>query len=1221
MGPGQHLGRADLPGGLAERLKKSWSMREEDSTVRLLRQEGVEGALPADGGAVEGGGARAVVRDALDCFWPGTKVGEVCVVAEGPERGAVIHSDLWPEPVEVLHIEQRGSAVELTVRGTRTRALSSKVLTQEQVAVLTIQRAEEIYPLNCDAEAFRVAAEGLRIRLAYLFDRHFAIGVSQIDPLPHQLEAVYDYLLRQPRIRFLLADDPGAGKTIMAGLVLKELKYRRLADRILIVVPANLADQWRAEMHEKFGETFVVIDRSSFANLYGANPWAQHDQVITRIDFARQDEVMAMLEAMDVPWDLVIFDEAHKLSAYRYGRKTKKTHRYRLGEVLSRKSQHMLLMTATPHRGDPDNFRLLLDLLDLNVSASNQIMHQSMADEERRRLFFLRRRKEDMLKPDGSPIFPERHAITVPYELEGPEWDLYNAVTAYVQEQRHLASERKNRNVGLTLTVMQRRLASSVRAIARTLGRRLERLQDELEKGAIAIAAQARERTAWEDEEFDEDDLTDEEASELAEQSLKYTTAQTVGELEAEIEQLRVLVAQAKRTEDLHRERKLEALRAEVLDREHIFTSNQKIIIFTEHRDTLTYLRERLTDWGLRSTEIHGSMSLEARKTQQERFLDPDGEVQVLVATDAAGEGINLQQCNLMVNYDIPWNPNRLEQRMGRIHRYGQNRATYAFNLVAANTREGDVLHRLLVKIEEQRAELGDSVYDVVGDIINERELTDLIWKAIESPGTLADLHAQIDERAKRENIERLRKARDEGLAISHIDFRAIMDEEREARANRVMPEYVEDFFARACALLGIRCERRPLDNDWRIEHVPAALRQQPDIRRRYGEILEQYSRFTFHKERAMDERARSRPIFVAPGHPLFEAVAAAVEQQYGSTLRCGTVLIDPDNGTPRLLWMLRGRVMDGNNATVGERLHFVTQVLDSPDNFERAGPSPIVDLAAWRQDLGGPPPAAMDGLRALARGRDAALTYAVNSLLADYRAELEQERQHRIKEQALEQAYAFQIHESNHRLADYRRKQQAGRDMALTIQNEERALDFLIQERERKRGEIRRERELTLDAPEAVGVAAVLPVGALAQIPAELPAGRPPAGGDPAARKAVEEAAMQLVMGYERSHGRTPNDVSAENKGWDILSTDGQGAVRFIEVKGAAGRGAVELTTNEYHKAKTLGADYWLYVVWDALNSPVLHTFFDPVNRLRIETRVLERHIVPVESLEAAGG
>ena len=874
---------------------------------------------------------------------------------------------------------------------------------------------------------------------------------------------------------------------------------------------------------------------------------------------------------------------------------------------------------------------MLIDLLDLSISANNPLLQQAMADGKQRRQFFLRRRKEGMRHPDGSLIFPERFAITVAFELAGPELDLYEAVTAYVRGQRQLASARPNRNVGFMLTVMQRRLASSVRAIARTLERRLKRLEDELAGGASALEAQARANAGWDDAEMDEDDSTDAEAEQLAEEALRFTTALTVEELRDEIQQLRGLVQQAQRTEGLHAERKLEALRSDVLDRERLFSSSQKLIIFTEHRDTLTYLREQLSNWGLNSTEIHGSMSLKARRKEQERFLDPEGDVQVLVATDAAGEGINLQKCNLMVNYDIPWNPNRLEQRMGRIHRYGQNRATYTFNLVADNTREGEVLHRLLTKIEEQRVSLGDSVYDVVGDIVSGRELTDLIWRAIENPGTIADLANFIDEKAKAENIEQLKSARDEGLAISDIDFHAIMQDEQEAKANRLMPQYVEDFFREACQLTGVRLERRPLDDDWRIPHVPAAIRQQPKITRRHGDVLTEYSRFTFHKERAMDPAARIRPAFMAPGHPLFEAVATTVERRYGNLLRRGAVLLDPDEGPARLLWMLRGRIVDGNNDTVGERVYFVTQSLDAPDTFTSAGPSPIVDLAAWTPTMGDFPADLLSGLRDLARSRDAVLGYAVDSLLMGYREEQEEERerQYGIKEQALGRSYTYLINESNERLGSHRRKQDAGRDMTLPIQNEERELERLIAERDEKTEALKRERNVSLASPEVIGVAAVLPVGVLgprAEVPPKAPSAaqperRPPDGGDPEVKKQVEMAAMTEAMDYERRQGRNPKDVGRENKGWDILSTDADGAIRFIEVKGSAGREAVQLTANEFNKAKTLTTDYWLYVVWNALTNPDLCTVQDPANTVAIETRVLERHIVRAEALEAVRG
>jgi len=223
---------------------------------------------------------------------------------------------------------------------------------------------------------FRLTAEAHRIRLAFQYDPHFAVSVSQVDPLPHQMDAVYTHLLTQPRIRFLIADDPGAGKTIMAGLLIKELKFRGLIERTLIITPANLTDQWRRELLDKFGETFSVVNRATINAAYGRNVWEDTPQCITSIDFvARQDDILNLLR--DVHFDLCIVDEAHQMAAYRYGTKVNKTQRYELGEFLREHTDHYLFLTATPHKGDPDNFALLLQLLDQDLYVNGHILAEA----------------------------------------------------------------------------------------------------------------------------------------------------------------------------------------------------------------------------------------------------------------------------------------------------------------------------------------------------------------------------------------------------------------------------------------------------------------------------------------------------------------------------------------------------------------------------------------------------------------------------------------------------------------------------------------------------------------------------------------------------------------------------------------------------------------------------------------------------------------------------
>jgi len=580
-------------------------------------------------------------------------------------EGSILEGPYWQEPVRVLSVKSRSNRLEVHAIGVHSQQHSAKLIaTEDFEAKVKISLPSERAAFDGNSVHFRLATEAHRIRLAYQYDPHFAVSVSQVDPLPHQLDAVYSRLLTQPRIRLLIADDPGAGKTIMGGLLIKELKLRGLIERILIVTPANLTDQWRRELHDKFGETFTVINRATVNNSYGRNVWEDNPQSITSVDFvSRQDDIRDLMR--DTRWDIVIVDEAHKMAAYRYGSKVNKTARYEFGEFLREHTDHLLFLTATPHKGDPDNFALLLQLLDKDLYTTGEILSEAGSHDENR--IMVRRLKEDMNKFDGTPCFPPRHVRTLPYELKGEELELYEAVTEYVKNNFQRAESEGNRNVGLALTVLQRRLASSVAAVTLSLDRRMKRLKGLRKLGKIKqefgeIPEELEDLTEAERWKF-EDDIVE-----------RLTLAGTMAELEAEIAELEQLVRKARHASQHINETKFEELRKVIS--EHVSGKNERLLIFTEHRDTLNFLLRRLKDLGFYCCTIHGGMPLPKRVDAERDFFEHCPSV--MVATEAAGEGINLQFCSLMVNYDIPWNPNRLEQRMGRIHRYKQKKETVA---------------------------------------------------------------------------------------------------------------------------------------------------------------------------------------------------------------------------------------------------------------------------------------------------------------------------------------------------------------------------------------------------------------------------------------------------------------------------------------------------------------------------------------------------------------
>lgn len=1082
-----------------------------------------------------------------------------------------MEGNFWPEPVRVLTVAEVGARVRLEVVGEESgRFYGESWLSPADMASLRV-KAPRGYTFSGDGEAAFLALEARRIRLAYLFDPLQAVHVSQVDPLPHQIDAVYHHMLRQARLRFLLADDPGAGKTIMAGLLLKELKYRGLVERALIVVPGHLIDQWLREMRERFGEAFRVVDRAALKGSWRENLWRSYPQLITSVDFAKQDDVLASLDEVD--WDLVIVDEAHKLSAWRYGDKTKKTQRYRLGEVLSKTSRYLLFLTATPHRGDPENFRLLLELLEPGMYATVDIL--SEASRRGENILFLRRLKEDLKTFDGVPLFPPRHVHTVTYRLSPKERELYGALTRYVREQYNLALSQEKRNVAFALLILQRRLASSVRAARRSLERRRKRLAELLKLGRWVA------EKGYLDEEALEDAPELERWKQEEELIERLTAAATRNELEAEIAQLDAVIQLARQVERSDEETKLAQLR-QLLEGLALAGSSEKLLVFTESRDTMEYLAERLKSWGYSVVTLHGGMNLDERIRAEHEFRD---RAKVMVSTEAGGEGINLQFCSLMINYDIPWNPNRLEQRMGRIHRYGQRKEVYIYNLVAEDTVEGEVLRRLFQKLEAIRQAMGsDRVYDVIQDVIPGRNLADLIVEAITGRRTLDEIAAEIERIPDEEALRRAKEAALEALATRHIDLAAVLGEERRAKEQRLVPEYIEQFFVKACEFLGLSLERRR-DGRFRLASVPAWLRQRSvEFVNRYGEVQSSYRDFTFYKE----EARRSRAELVSPGHPLLEAVIEEMVPKGEEALRQGATFIDPSGELSGVVWFVEAEVRDGTGNPAGKRLY---AVLQTPRGEFRPVSSGILwDLkpAAAANSLAPVDPLAVQGYVA---------DRLVPELLSEIKAE--RERQARVKERYALRSLDELIGEAEASLIELETRRAKGEEIPepLLLRARERRKE-LEKRRRRLLESLRLETTLVPGTIKVVGAVAVSPVPTVDETVHPSPE--------------VERVGMEVAMAYERNQGRQVEDVSAHNLGYDIRSLSAEGDIRYIEVKARARTGPIALTPNEWLMAHRLGDEYWLYIVENAAQDPTLHRIRNPAAVLQPEEKVeVVRYIV----------
>ena len=844
--------------------------------------------------------------------------------------------------VTVVNVQWFGSeALELTYKDPAGK-IANELLYRHDEPRFEIVEAGRPWSFDGDGALFRLVSEAHRIRLAHLFDPLLAVHTSLVDPLPHQITAVYEAMLPRQPLRFLLADDPGAGKTIMAGLLIKELIARGDLQRCLVVCPGSLAEQWQDELGRRFHLPFEILTNDKLEAARTGNWFSENDLVIARLDkLSRNEDVQAKLAAPDCRWDLVICDEAHKLSATLFGNEIKYTKRYRLGQLLSGLTRHFLLMTATPHNGKEADFQLFMALLDGDrfEGRFRDGVHAVDTSDLMRRMV-----KETLMKFDGTPLFPERIAYTMPYKLSNAEARLYKEVTDYVREEFNraeaLQNDKRAGTVGFALTILQRRLASSPEAIYQSLRRRRERLEKRLRelellhRGGFVAALTESMPTLSEDDIEDLEEAPDNEVEAAEEEILdQATAARTIEELKAEIATLGRLEGSGTRGTPRRQRHEMAGTRNSS-DRRRVRAKSWSI--FTEHRDTLNYLQIRKSPSLLGRQDvlviIHGGMGREERRKAQESFLH-DPVVQILLATDAAGEGINLQRAHFMVNYDLPWNPNRIEQRFGRIHRIGQTEVCHLWNLVAEETREGDVYRKLLEKLEEARKALGGQVFDVLGKLQFEgKPLRDLLIEAIrygDRPDVRARLTQAIENAVDRRHLQDLLEER----ALAHDAMDAsrvarIREDMERAEARRLQPHYIESFFIEAFQQLGGAIRQRE-PRRYEVKHVPAPIRNRDRLIGRGDPVLQRYERIAFEKD-LIAPQGQPLAAFVCPGHPLLDATLDLILERHRDLLRRGAVLVDErDLSTaPRVLFYLEHAIQDANMTRTGDRVTISKRML-----------------------------------------------------------------------------------------------------------------------------------------------------------------------------------------------------------------------------------------------------------------------------------------------------
>lgn len=1094
--------------------------------------------------------------------------------------------------VRVVTTEPIGDNALTVYYKTPDGKLLERMLFRADEANLSLAEAGRPWAFDAPGDEFKLAVEAYRINLAHLFDPMMAVHTSNVEPLPHQISAVYESMLPRQPLRYVLADDPGAGKTIMAGLLIRELLMRADAKRVLIVAPGSLVEQWQDEMFEKFGLSFTLFSREQVEQSRSGNPFDDIDLMVARIDqLSRNEDLQEKLRLSR--WDLIVVDEAHKLSANYFGNKVNKTKRFQLGELLGSITRHFLLMTATPHNGKEEDFQLFMSLLDSDrfYGKFRDGAHKVDVTDLMRRTV-----KEDMLRFDGTKLFPDRRAITANYKLSDLEAALYAAVTDYVKEEMNRADQldgQRKGTVGFALTSLQRRLASSPEAIYQSLKRRRNKLKSRVEDEKLRsrghTLAETLNVTGAPEDIWESDDALSPDDYENFEEAVvdQATAAQTIQELEAEIIILDALEEQAKQVVHSGQDRKWDEL-SNLLQSPAMREASgrqRKIIIFTEHRDTLNYLSVKIR--GLIGSEeavtmIHGGVKREERRKVQELFRN-DPATRVLLATDAAGEGVNLQNANLMVNYDLPWNPNRLEQRFGRIHRIGQTEVCHLWNMVASETREGDVFQRLFEKLEVEREALGGRVFDILGEVFEDKSLKDLLIEAIrygEDPEVRARLLRKIEgalDTAHLKNIIERNALCEEVMSAERLF--AVKEEMEKAEARKLQPYFIRSFFNQAFQQLG--GELRPREQGrYEITHVPANIRERDRQitgrdRRNADTVLRRYERVCFEKQfvRLIDRVGSPMASLMHPGHPLMQSVTDLVLEQHRNKLKQGAILVDPsDMGlTPKVMFIIDHSVKEGANPTqvVSRRMQFVE--LDPQGNAVNAGWAPHLDMESiGKADLA----LIQDVLAApWLNGTDAnnleqvALAHASTHLVPEHFDEVRSRREKNVDKTlaAVHERLVKEINYWSDRYIKLKDDLAAGKDVRLTLENVRRSIDDLTSRRQSREKELLARRHVISATPVVAGGALVIPAGLLLQRN-----GNPGWTADADARSRVEWVAMRAVMDTERALGHEVIDVSSQKCGWDVTSlpraVEGKPPPsRHIEVKGRAkGSTTVTVTRNE---------------------------------------------------------
>jgi superfamily II DNA or RNA helicase len=1117
---------------------------------------------------------------------------------------------------------EKGHNIPQSDRLTRIRELHAEHLETKTGAAGAVATPEVLPQLDFegDPEAIKLVVDSFRLRNGHLFNKAYGLELSRVVPLPHQRIAVYENLISQSPLRFLLADDAGAGKTIMTGLYILEMLNRGRLKRVLICCPAGLVFNWQRELRFFFELNFTILRGSDFRD---RDPFSERDLpfVIISVDTAATPAVREKLANREIPaFDLVVFDEAHKLSWSDPNRKDSKTMRYQLAEVLSRRVPNLLLLTATPHMGKPYPYFAIWRLLDSAVFSTPDAV-ASMPEEKRAR-HFLRRLKEEMITYDGEPIYKPRLAQTIPVSLTPEERGFYDAATEYIQWS-YENNKALNRNAAaMVVAILQRRLASSTFALMESMRRLKEKrlAQQDAAQAAAAVdlerlVAQIDAATADDSEPTDEGVESDER---MEEQVLAAVRPKTATQVQQELLLL-------ERVMDLGRKVKEDAKFAklrELLDSPEYH--REKVIVFTEHRDTLVYLQNQFAAMGYTDQVaiIHGGMDASERERQRAFFMPlelrsqlirsedlarldpPPNSANILLATDAAGEGINLQFAWIMVNYDIPWNPARLEQRMGRLHRFGQKHSEVRiFNLVAEDTREGDVLAVLLDKLDEARRALStDKVFDVVGQQLQESSIRDLLLDTLlhpESQQWKKQLDAWLATQRLREAVEKMRRQAsrfgDVGRRIGQLKS----EMEVESLAH-LLPAYVQNFVEKCAQPLGFSLTG-DLSEAARVAFKKANSPWVRALAPRLVDGLPEY--LSVRRDPPQGSLTANRVHFLRPGDPFFEGLCDEVIRRFRADTLRGGIFRDPTVKKPYGVAFYVCQIGELADLADVDRRSAPRNLLDrrllavrwdEEGQFELCGPNHLLALqAASKANLWKANRLLRDPEEQVARcdrhARALAESHFLKQLRSAQRAESE------TRQEDLAKGFDLRSAELAEQRAEAARKGRDGDTAAQLRLAEIKAQQTELQEertavvlREQRRSDL-----LEVISFERIAVGLVIP------------------DDSEEAREGydanIEDIAIRVARNFEvdRYNARVI-DVSAPHlaKGYDLESHRANGEIVGIEVKGRADRGQIQFTENEWPTAINVRDRYWLYVVVDCARTPVLYRVQDPAYKLAVKTR-----------------